>query len=107
MNEKDASALLQQRWVHSHEEDTPTLMVFRPSTYNFPRSRGRKSFTLNPDGSLVDVGIAPTDGQQRSAGTWKLDGDELAFYTNSAAAAPSRVMKIASVDEHRLVVKKQ
>jgi hypothetical protein len=106
MSEKDASAALQQRWTHSHEEDTQTEMVFRPSTYNFPRSRGRKSFTLNPDGSLIEVGIAPTDARQQTAGTWKLNGDELAFYTKSGSR-PSRVMKIASVDEHRLVVKKQ
>jgi hypothetical protein len=103
---KDESVALQQRWVHSHEEDTQEEMVFRPSSYNFPRSRGRKSFTLNADGSLLEIGIAPTDARQQSTGTWKLDGDELAFYTKSANA-PSRVLKIASVDEHRLVVKKQ
>lgn len=105
MSRKDFKATLQQRWIHSHEEDTPTEMVFRPSTYKFPPSRGRKSFALDADGTLRETGIAPTDARQQTAGTWKLEGDHLAFYTKSEAE-PSRVMKIASVDEHRLVVKK-
>lgn len=105
MSKKDLRATLQRHWIHSHEEDTPTEMVFRPSTYKFPLSRGRKSFALNADGTLAETGIAPTDRRQQSAGTWTLEDDQLAFYTKSATV-PSRVMKIASVDENRLVVKK-
>ena len=45
---------LYQHWVHSHEEDTNTEIVFRPATYNFPRSRGRRSFELKTDGILVE-----------------------------------------------------
>jgi hypothetical protein len=105
MSEKVLSAALQQHWVHSHEEDTQTEMVFRPATYQFPRSRGRKAFSLNADGTLTQTNIAPTDRREQTTGTWKLAGDELAFY-NESASQPSRVMKIASVDEHRLVVKK-
>jgi hypothetical protein len=97
---------LYQHWVHSHEEDTPTEIVFRPATYTFPRSRGRRSFELKPDGSLVEGGIAPDDRRQATQGTWQLqDGDTLALYTTSAAE-PSRVMRIATVDKDRLVIKK-
>jgi hypothetical protein len=97
---------LYQHWVHSHEEDTATEIVFRPATYNFPRSRGRRSFELKPDGSLVEGGIAPDDRRQATQGTWQLqDGDTLALYTTSAAE-PSRVMRIMAVDKDRLVIKK-
>ena len=97
---------LPQHWVHSHEEDTDTQMVFRPATYNFPRSRGRRSFELKPDGSLVEGGMAADDRRQATPGTWKLqDGGTLALYTTSAAE-PSRVMRIAAVDKDRLVIKK-
>ena len=98
--------ILHQHWVHSHEEDTDTEMVFRPETYNFPRSRGRKSFELKPDGSLVQGGIGPTDRREETAGIWELkDDDKLAVYPESRSE-PSRVMQIASVEEDRLVIKK-
>jgi hypothetical protein len=97
---------LYQHWIHSHEEDTDTQIVFRPATYNFPRSRGRRSFELKPDGSLVEGGMAPDDRRQATPGTWELrGGDTLALYTTSASE-PSRVMRIAAVDKDRLVIKK-
>lgn len=97
---------LSQHWVHSHEEDTNTEIVFRPATYNFPRSRGRRSFELKPDGILVEGGMAPDDRRQETQGRWELqDGDTLALYTQSASE-PSRVMHIASVSKDRLVIKK-
>ena len=92
--------------MHSHEEDTNTEIVFRPATYNFPRSRGRRSFELKTDGILVEGGIAPDDRRQETQGTWELqDSDKLVLYTQSASQ-PSRVMPIVSVDKDRLVVKK-
>jgi hypothetical protein len=81
-------------------------MVFRPDSYNFPPSRGRQSFDLKADGSLIRTGIGPTDRTQQSQGHWKLeDGEKLEFYTGSDPA-PSRVMEIAEADKDRLVVKK-
>lgn len=97
---------LQQRWVHSHEEDTDTEMVFRPASFSFPRSRGRTSFELGSDGVLSESGIGPDDRRLRTAGTWKLeDDDKLTFYTGSQSV-PHRVMHITSVDKNRLIVKK-
>jgi hypothetical protein len=97
---------LQKHWVHSHEEDTDTEMVFRPAGSNFPPSRGRTSFELKPDGGLVQRGIAPDDRRQESRGVWKLENDgSLCFYTGSALQ-PSRVMRIASIESNRLVIKK-
>ncbi len=96
--------VLTQSWVHSHEEDTDTEMVFRPASFNFPRSRGRTSFDLKPDGGLVETGIGPTDRRQISQGTWKLEGDKLVLYAGSGQ--PGRVMEIVSAAKDRLVVKK-
>jgi hypothetical protein len=104
-NQIDQDALY-QHWVHSHEEDTNTEIVFRPATYNFPRSRGRRSFELKTDGILVEGGMAPDDRRQETQGTWELQGsDTLVFYTQSASQ-PSRVLQIVSVDKDRLVIKK-
>ncbi len=101
----DTSAL-HRLWVHSHEEDTDTEMVFRPSTFDFPPARGRTSFDLKPDGSLVAGGISPDDRRSATRGTWKLEGDnKLAFYTGSQST-PDQVMQIVSVDPQQLVARK-
>ena len=101
--QRDAIA---QYWVHSHEEDTDTEMVFRPASFNFPRSRGRRSFELKPDGALIDEGIGPTDRREQSEGTWELDaGGNLALFHGSQKQT-ARVLKLLSVDRGRLVVKK-
>jgi hypothetical protein len=105
MSKKNLREALQQEWVHSREEDTDTEMVFRPASYDFPPARGRKSFVLCADGTLIEGGVAPTDARTETEGTWKLEADHLSFYPKSASK-PSRVMKIVSVDKDRLVVKK-
>ena len=106
MKGKIRRELLYQHWVHSHEEDTDAELVFRPATFNFPRSRGRFSFELKADGGLVESGIAPDDRQQQTQGSWKLeDDDHLILYTPSPSK-PKRVMRIASVNKTRLVIRK-
>ena len=99
--------ILSRNWVHSHEEDTDTEMVFRPSTFNFPRARGRTSFELKPDGTLIQSGIAPDDRMQNTKGSWKLNDDNtLAFYFGSKSVADDE-MKILSVDNNKLVIRKK
>ena len=105
MSKKTLPDLLHRHWIHSHEEDTATEMVFRPATFNFPRSRGRKGFELKPDGTLVDVGIGPTDRPAQTPGTWRIEEDKVACY-REAESTPIRVMQIVSVDANRLVIKK-
>jgi hypothetical protein len=67
MRERDTERILRPCWVHSHEEDSDEEMVFRPAAYEFPPSRGRRSFELKPDGILAEGGIGPT--ASFSAGT--------------------------------------
>ena len=106
MGAKMIPGVLHQRWLHSHEEDTDTEMVFRPATFNFPRSRGRMGFELKRDGGLIEIGIAPTDGPLETQGRWKLEGDDQLTFYAGAQSEPKRVMRIASADKDRLVVKK-
>lgn len=107
MGTKAVLAALQKHWVHSHEEDTDTWNVFRPASFRFPPSRGRKSFDLKPNGKLIQHAIAPADGDQETTGMWKLSADDetLAFYTK-ASTKPVSVMRVLSVDKEKLVIKK-
>jgi len=97
---------LHQHWVHSHEEDTQTETVYRPASFAFPRSRGRSAMALKPDGGLVETGPGPTDRPHESRGTWTLEGDDTLSMYEKGQAKPNRTMKIVSLDQDRLVVKK-
>jgi hypothetical protein len=96
---------LQQRWLHSHEEDSTTEAVYRPASYAFPRSRGRVGFELGPNHSFIEIGIAPADGPQETSGTWALRGQRLQFFTPSSRTLV-RELDIVSMDDDRLVVRK-
>jgi hypothetical protein len=106
MPDKIDKSLLQQRWLHSREEDSATQMVFRPDTYELPPARGRTGFELAPGGDMVTLGIGPTDRRAVGEGTWKLEGgDTLVLY--ESPGAPTRRLKILSLDKDRMVVAKE
>jgi len=98
---------IQKQWVHSHEEDSASEMVFRPATFAFPRSRGRVAFELKPDHSLVETGLAPSDGPQMDSGKWELTPDSKLIFYKESPNQPIRTLQIASAGEDRLVVRKE
>jgi len=80
-------------------------MVFRPAAFEFPPSRGRRSFELKPDGTLAEGRIGPTDRPVETQGSWELEDDDRLVLRPGPSGAP-RVMRIASVDDDRLVIEK-
>jgi len=109
MEEADILKAIQQRWIHSHEEDSENEMVFRPSSYDFPLSRGRAGFELKPDHTLVQLNIAPTDGPAEASGSWRLktEGPNNLTLELDADAAGVRRYSVKSVEPDRLVVEKE
>jgi hypothetical protein len=106
MKKKPPEDMLHQHWIHSHEEDTESEMVFRPADFKFPPSRGRKGFELRADAVLIETGIGPTDRPLETQGKWKLENaGHLTFYS-TPRSEPTKVMEISSVDKDRLVIKK-
>lgn len=96
--------MLQKRWIHSHEEDTDTEMVFRPAGYNFPPARGRDEYELLADGGLSTTSPGPTDRREAASGSWQLqDGKTLVL---NLANGVTKQLPIASVTPERLVVTK-
>ena len=98
---------LAQKWVHSHEEDTANEMVFRPASYAFPRSRGRKSFQLAPGGKLVTSDIGPDDRSVRGQGRWQLEASDKLALERAGPGARKSVMQILEVEPDKLVIKKE
>ncbi len=98
--------LLCKQWVHAHEEDTPTEAVYRPAGYKLPRSRGRTGFELKPDQTLKNLSIGPTDAPAETAGSWEIEeGDEPTIQIQ-LETGETQSLPIASVEEDRLVVRK-
>jgi hypothetical protein len=102
-NKELDSSHLAQSWLHSHEEDTPNSTIYRPATYSFPPSRGRKGFSLRPDGTLVASKPGATDRTETKAGTWKLAANKLHL---SMAGGDEQKLTIESLEPDRLVVAK-
>lgn len=90
-------------WIHSHEEDSEDEMVFRPASYEFPLSRGRTSFVLQPGGTYVESSPGPVDLPEESRGHWSLEGDRLIL--EGEGDRPGYVWEVTTAESDRLVVR--
>ena len=101
-------ARLHKRWLHSYEEDTEMEAVYQPEFCAFPPSRGpRPGFELRPDGSCILLGIAPTDAPTTETGRWNLNGDARVLTCTDSTRGPAISVRVTSVGEDRLTVKKE
>jgi hypothetical protein len=93
-----------RRWTHSHEEDSQEGMVFRPSGFVFPPSRGREGFELRPDHSFVDIAVAPMDGTIEQEGTWAIVDDPCLAIRLRHGQGPHRFLRVIRADTDRLIL---
>jgi hypothetical protein len=97
-------ATLQQRWIHSHEEDTDKTMVFRPESFQFPPSRGRIVYDFQPDNRLLVQQPGQTDRSEAKSGKWRLDRKGHIFLTFDDST--SQTLEIESLTKNQLVLKR-
>lgn len=64
------------KWVRSHEDDSGNIEAYRPESYKFPPSRGRRGFKMLKDNSFINYEIAPTDGIIERKGRWEVENDQ-------------------------------
>ena len=76
------SEMLVGEWVHSHEESDGKEKVYRPSTYNFPLSRGRDKLNLQKSNALVFSTSGPDDRPINYKGEWLLSANQLILKYN-------------------------
>ncbi|MBA4177067.1 MAG: hypothetical protein C0505_10985 [Leptothrix sp. (in: Bacteria)] len=60
-------------WWRVPEEDEPGTAVYRRDGVPLPPARGRRGFTLQPDGGAKVLGPGPTDRRESTASRWQLD----------------------------------
>ncbi len=92
------------KWMHSYEEDTEGVKVYRPASYDFPPSRGRTGFQLNEDKSFINYEIAPADGIVERKGSCNIEGNKMAL--SFADSSRDYTMEVISIENHVLKIKK-
>lgn len=100
----DFRACLPGRWMHSHEEDTRGIEVYRPASYRFPPARGRTGFELSADGRAAYIGIAPADGPDRISGRWEIQPGNQLHITVTEEHVQQMVLTVLSCDSEKLTV---
>lgn len=93
-------------WIHSHEEDTPDVRVYRPADYPFPPARGRDGFEFRPDGELVYLGIARADGTEESNGRWTVEASNRVRIEVQSERIEPFTLEVVSCDGEMLKVKR-
>ena len=102
----DLDACLLRRWLHSHEEDTADVRVYRPADYPFPPARGRDGFEFRPRGEFVYVGIARADGTEESSGRWTVEApNRIRIDVDIQRVEPLR-LEVVSCDAEKLTIKR-
>lgn len=56
-----------QTWWHSFEEDHDDVAVYRPDGFGFPPARGRRGLEVDPNGTVVELGLGRDDTPSRPA----------------------------------------
>ncbi len=102
MNEFERTAI-QGEWVHAHEEDSESELVFRPASYSLPPSRGRSALELRADGSYSESSPGPTDRPEQATGTWALEQDRLTLRPQQGS---TRVLRIVTAEPDRLALRR-
>ena len=95
-----------RHWIHSHEEDTNEVIVYRPVNYNFPPSRGRIGFEFMEDGKMTYHGIAYADGSEQSSGHWEIQGQNRIRINVENERIQPFDLEIVSCGEETLKVKR-
>ena len=62
---------LEKEWVHSYEEETDSVQIYRPADYkDFPKSRFRQSYIFNKNGECAFLVLAANDAHHYDNGIW-------------------------------------
>jgi len=100
------SKFVDKTWIHSYEEDVDNIQVYRPTTYEFPLSRGRRGFEIKKDGEFIQHGFGPTDKTTKINGNWKNETPNVIKVDFGKEQNKSYKLKILSCDDNILRVEK-
>ncbi|WFB06896.1 hypothetical protein LRS74_07440 [Streptomyces sp. LX-29] len=85
--------------MHSFEEDTEGVAVYRPTGYDFPLARGRRALEFTPDGTFVDHPIGRGDAPATAAGRWRTTDGRRFVASFGDSERPDREVEILHCDD--------
>jgi hypothetical protein len=94
-------------WLHSYEDKSEKdIEIYRPKSYPFKRSRGRKGFEIKPNGEFISYDIAAANGYDINIGQWKFEEPNQLEVTFSEQEKINSKFIILSCDENILKIRK-
>ncbi len=105
-NEEFNELLLYNCWTHSLEEDEKTKeQIYRLCDYaDFPPSRFRERFLLEPDGNASILVIAANDAHFTVIGTWSFDKSQDALTIQNTDNELLLKKRVVELSEDKLVL---
>ena len=97
---------LERHWIHSHEEDTQDIRVYRPAGYDFPPARGRRGLEFREGGELIYYGIARADGSEQFSGRWTIEERDLVRINVDNERIRPFILKVVSCNDDTLEVRR-
>ncbi len=92
-----------RHWIHSFEEDTVGVRIFRPADFPFPPARGREGFEIFSDGRFIHHPIGHADEWVSLHGSWQMTTSNLCRII--IKGQPPLEMEILESGSDKLVVK--
>ncbi len=95
-----------QHWVESKEESSgrDQVFVYRPKGYNFPPSRGRRSFEIKKNGEFILHEINSSDRPVVLVGRFEAKGDNIRILFNQKGKE-ALDMEVISAERSMLKIK--
>src|SRR5215471_4090991 len=108
MAEKKLDAgLLQQRWIHSFEEDSVEGQVYRPQSWGFPLSRRpRDAFELRADGTAHLFLPGAADRPEAADASWTEEKAELLIRAAKKGAPGPLTFRVVASTADKLLVRR-
>jgi len=106
----DVTDMITKKWWNSYEDETDanTAKCYRPSDYEFPRSRGRKGMEFRPNGTFDYNYPGPTDVPTTTTGTWMRLSDKrikVKFDESRPNRVDEFIIEIISINDEMMKIK--
>ena len=105
-SKKELDPVIFQKWMHSYEEDTKDLKIYRPSSFDFPRGRGRSGMKFDKEGGFISYDIAPNDAPVQVSGKWHQISDGKLEVSFPSGEKEKFVIEIEEINSEILKVRK-
>jgi hypothetical protein len=104
---KLGSGPLQQRWIHSFEEDSADAQVYRPQSWSFPLSRRpRDAFELRADGTAHLFLPGAADRPEATDASWTEEKGELLIRAAKKGAPGPLTLRVVESSADKLLVRR-